>query len=85
MLTSCGMLAVSHPLYSPFLVLLTFFLFLKVKTFVEGTRFQDIVNINNVMTKLNPVPLGAFDGSFVQYLESCMKCVPVKKDYFDGE
>jgi len=56
-----------------------------VKTFLEGTRFQDIMNINNVMNKLNPVPLGAFDGSFVQYLESCMKCVPVKKDYFDGE
>jgi len=56
-----------------------------VKTFLEGTRFQDIKNINNVMTKLNAVPLGAFDGSFVQYLESCMKCIPVKKDYFKGE
>jgi hypothetical protein len=60
-------------------------LFLKVKTFLQGTRFQDIESINNVMTKFNPVPLGAFDGSFVQYLESCMKCVPVNKDYFQGE
>ena len=37
------------------------------------------------MTKLNPLPLGAFDGSFVQYLECCMKFIPVKKDYFKGE
>jgi hypothetical protein len=56
-----------------------------VKTFLEGKRFQDIENISNVMTKLNQVPLGAFDDSFVQYLERCMKCVPVKKDYFEGE
>ena len=61
------------------------FLFLKVKTFLEGIRFQDIENINNVMTKLNPVPLAAFDGSFVHYVEICMTCVSVKKDYFEGE
>jgi len=56
-----------------------------VETFLEGTRIQDIENINNVMTKSNPVPLGAFDDHRVQYLESCMKCVPIKKGYFEGE
>jgi hypothetical protein len=62
-----------------------FFLPQKMKTVLEGRRFQDIKNIKNVTAELNAVPSHAFDGCFVHCIESCRKCVAVKGDYLEGD
>jgi hypothetical protein len=52
LLATCGILVINHPLYSPNLVPADCFLLLKVKTALEGRRFQDIENMKNVTTEL---------------------------------
>ncbi|KAJ8729007.1 hypothetical protein PYW07_006703 [Mythimna separata] len=74
-----------QPPYSPDMALADFFLFLKLKLPLRGTRFQSIKDIKeNSRRKLNSIPEAAFKKCFDEWIR-WRKCIVSKGAYFEGD
>ena len=81
-----GVPVLNHPPYSPDLVPADFFLFPRLKSIMKGTRFADVVAIQERVTAvLQSIPKEAFFDSFQKLYERCQKCVVKDGDYFEGQ
>jgi hypothetical protein len=63
-----------------------FFLFSRLKSIMKGTRFADMVAIQERVTVvLRSIPKEAFADSFQNLYECCQQCVVKDVDYFEGQ
>jgi hypothetical protein len=63
-----------------------FFLFPRLKSIMKGTRFADMVAIQEHVTAgLRSIPKEAFADSFQKLYERCQQCVVKDGDYFEGQ
>ena len=77
---------IDHPPYSPDLAPADFFLFPRLKIALKGTRFEDLDDIQESVTKtLQTIPAEAFSGSFHKLFERCQRCIEGEGDYFEGQ
>ena len=73
-----------QPSYSPDLAPADFFLFLRIKTALKGTRFGTIEAIQTAVTKaLNEVPVDAFQDAYRAWKSRWQKCVDAQGEYFE--
>jgi methylmalonyl-CoA mutase cobalamin-binding subunit len=63
-----------------------FFLFLRLKSIMEGARFADVAAIQERVTVvLRSIPKEAFADSFQKLYERCQQSVVKDGDYFEGQ
>jgi len=81
-----GVPVLDHPPYSPDLAPADFFLFPCLKSIMKGTRFADMVAIQERVTAvLWSIPKEAFADIFQKLYERCQQCVMKDGDYFEGQ
>jgi len=81
-----GVPVLDHPPYSPDLAPADFFLFLRLKSIMEGAHFADVAAIQESVTAvLLSIPKEAFADSFQKLYERCQQCVVKDGDYFEGQ
>jgi histone-lysine N-methyltransferase SETMAR len=74
----------SHPPYSPGLAPADFFLFLKLKIAMKGTRFEAASSIQQTVTReLKAIREGAFSRAFDSLYERCKRCAEAGGDYIE--
>ena len=75
-----------QPPYSPDLAPCDFFLFLKLKEVIKGTRFQDSEAIKTAVTRdLHAIPEESFQECVEAWQKRLEKCIRAQGDYFEGE
>jgi hypothetical protein len=63
-----------------------FFLFPRLKSIMKGSRFTDVVAIQERVTAvLRSIPKEAFADSFQKLYERCQQCVVKDGDYFEDQ
>jgi hypothetical protein len=81
-----SILKLDHPSYSPDLAPCDFWLFLKLKTVLEGHRFSDIANIQgHATTILQSIPEEEFRKCFEQCKHRLTKCIGAQGHYYEGD
>jgi hypothetical protein len=79
-----GIPVLSHPPYSPDLVLDDFFLFPKLKIGMKGTRFEAVSSIQQTVTReLKAIREEAFSWAFDLLYERCKRCTEAGGDYVE--
>ena len=85
-LTKHGIPVVRHPPYSPDMAPCDFWLFLKLKTPLKGSRFETREEImRNATATLNTIPKEDFQSCFQQWKDRWAKCVQAQGAYFEGD
>jgi hypothetical protein len=75
-----------HPPYIPYLVPNDFFLFPKIKSALNGRRFQESEGVQkDVTTALKAVPHQELQKCFKQWQHRGAKCVAAQVEYFEGD
>ena len=84
-LAQLSVTVIDHPPYSPDLALADFFFVFSLKN-LKGTRFKDLYDIQESVTKtLQTIPAEAFSGSFHKLFEQCQSRIEGKGDHFEGQ
>ena len=79
-------LTLEHAPYSPDLAPCDFFLFPKLKSFLKGTRSDDLEDIKRRTTAcLKVVTPEDFQGCFEAWKKRMQKCINSKGEYFEGD
>jgi len=77
---------VPHPPYSPDLAPADFFLFPKLKTTLNGRRFQTTAEIQeSTIRELRAITESAFKEAFQQWKKRWERCIASRGDYFEGD
>ena len=75
-----------QPPYSPDLAGCDFFLFLKLKEVIKGTRFQDSEAIKTAVTReLWAILEKSFQECVEAWQRRLEKCIRAQEDYFEGD
>ena len=77
---------VRQPLYSAYLAQCNFWLFPKLETTLEETRFlsrKDIVE--KAIAEIRSIPGEEFKRCFEKWQKRWEKCVHLKREYFEGD
>ena len=81
-----GVIVVDHPPYSPDLTPADIFLFPCLKTALNGTRFDDLDDIQgSVTTTLKTIFTEAFSESFQNLFDRFQRCIERDKGYFEDQ
>jgi hypothetical protein len=75
-----------HPPYSPDLAPCDFFLFLKVKSVLKGTRFASVTEVKKKTTELlRQLTDDELQHGFDQWKIRMQRCVDAEGEYIEGE
>jgi len=75
-----------HPVYSPDLAPIDFFLFRKVKEILKGRHFDDIDDIrSNTTAALKAIQQNQFQNCFEGWTRRRHRCIASQGEYFEGD
>jgi len=75
-----------HPPYSPDVTPADFFMFLKLKTTLNGRRFQTIEQIHgNAIRERRAITESAFQEAFQQWKKRWGRCIIIRGVYFEAD
>lgn len=80
-----GVSVLPHPPYSPDLAPCDFFLFPKLKKFLEGRRYHNRNAIGSAIFQyLKTIPKKDYQGAFQNWIKRLKLCIKVNGEYFEG-
>jgi len=80
------MIVVPQPPYSPDLAPVDFFLFPKLKSTLQGCRFQTTEEIKeNSLQDLCAIPQNTFQDEFQNWKKCWEQCINSRGEYFEGD
>ena len=75
-----------HPVYSPDLAPIEFFLFPKINEILKGRHFVDIDDIrSNTTAALKAIPQNQFEKYFEGWTRRWHRCIASQGEYFEGD